>query len=74
MVQLRAVFDAAAQRDPADKPGLANLTSSMLHEGTDGLTVDDIARRFEGWGAGFRGRGSRDGHGSLAQSVGLGAV
>ena len=53
MVQLRAVFDAAAQRDPADKPGLANLTSSMLHEGTDGLTVDDIARRFEGWGAEF---------------------
>ena len=53
MVQLRAVFDAAAQRDPADKPGLANLTGLMLREGTDGLTVDNIASRFEGWGAEF---------------------
>src|SRR3989338_3995610 len=60
MVQLRAVFDAAAQRDPADKPGLANLTSSMLREGADGLTVDDIASRFEGWGAEFSGGADRE--------------
>lgn len=60
MVQLRAVFDAAAQRDPADKPGLANLTSSMLREGADGLTVDDIASRFEGWGAEFSAGADRE--------------
>ena len=60
MVQLRAVFDAAAQRDPADKPGLANLISSMLREGVDGLTVDDIARRFEGWGAEFSAGADRE--------------
>ncbi len=53
MVQLRAVFDAAAQRDPADKSGLANLAGLMLREGADGLTADDVARRFEGWGAEF---------------------
>lgn len=53
MVQLRAVFDAAAQRDPADKPGLANLTGLMLREGTGALGADDVAGRFEGWGAEF---------------------
>jgi len=53
MVQLRVVFDAAAQRDPADKHGLAHLTALMLREGTDKLTADDVARRFEGVGAEF---------------------
>ncbi len=53
MVQLRVVFDAAAQRDPADKHGLAHLTSTMLREGTGKLTADDVARRFEGVGAEF---------------------
>ncbi len=53
MVQLRVVFDAAAQRDPADKRGLAHLTSTMLREGTGSLTADDVAQRFEGVGAEF---------------------
>ncbi len=53
MVQLRVVFDAAAQRDPADKHGLAHLTSQMLREGTGKLTADDVAQRFEGVGAEF---------------------
>ncbi len=53
MVQLRVVFDAAAQRDPVDKHGLAHLTALMLREGTDKLTADDVARRFEGVGAEF---------------------
>jgi zinc protease len=53
MVQLRVVFDAAAERDPVDKRGLAHLTSLMLREGTGKLTADDVARRFEGVGAEF---------------------
>lgn len=53
MVQLRVVFDAASQRDPADKHGLASLTAAMLREGTGALTADDVARGFEGLGAEF---------------------
>lgn len=60
MVQLRAVFDAAAGRDPADKHGLAHLTGLMLKEGTGKLTTDDIARRFEGLGAEFGAGVDRD--------------
>jgi zinc protease len=53
MLQVRVVFDAGSSRDPAKKSGLANLTAAMLDEGTDGLTTDDIAGRFEGVGAEF---------------------
>jgi zinc protease len=53
MLQVRVVFDAGSSRDPAKKSGLANLTAGMLDEGTDGLTADDIASRFEGVGAEF---------------------
>jgi zinc protease len=53
MLQVRVVFDAGSSRDPAKKSGLANLTAGMLDEGTDGLTTDDIAGRFEGVGAEF---------------------
>jgi len=53
MVQLRVVFDAASQRDPADKHGLAALTATMLREGTGTLTADDVARGFERLGADF---------------------
>ena len=53
MLQIRAVFDAGASRDPANRAGLAGLTSTMLDEGTGDLTADDIAGRFEGLGAEF---------------------
>ena len=53
MLQLRAVFDAGSSRDPADKGGLANLTSAMLEEGAGNVSADDIASRFEGLGAEF---------------------
>jgi zinc protease len=53
MVQLRVVFDAASQRDPADKHGLASLTAALLREGTGALTADDVAHGFEGLGAEF---------------------
>lgn len=60
MLQVRTVFDAGASRDPAGKAGLANLAASMLDEGTDGLSTDDIAGRFEGVGAEFGAGVDRD--------------
>ncbi len=60
MVQLRVVFDAASQRDPADKRGLANLTAAMLSEGTGTLTADDVARGFERLGAEFSAGADRE--------------
>lgn len=60
MLQVRVVFDAGSSRDPADKAGVANLAASMLDEGTDGLSTDDIAGRFEGVGAEFSAGVDRD--------------
>lgn len=60
MVQLRAVFDGGAQRDPAERHGLAHLTGLMLREGTGTLTADDVARRFEGLGAEFSAGADRE--------------
>ncbi len=60
MVQLRAVFDGAAQHDPAARHGLAHLTGLMLREGTGTLTADDVARRFEGLGAEFSAGADRE--------------
>ncbi len=60
MLQIRAVFDAGASRDPANRAGLARLTSAMLDEGTGDLTADDIASRFEGLGAEFGAGVDRD--------------
>lgn len=60
MVQVRAVFDAGSSRDPAGKGGAANLTAVMLDEGTNGLSANDIAIRFEGVGAEFGAGVDRD--------------
>ncbi len=60
MLQVRAVFDAGAARDPKGKGGLAQLTNLMLREGAAGLTADDIASRFEGLGAEFGAGTERD--------------
>ncbi len=60
MLQIRAVFDAGSSRDPADKAGLASLTSAMLDEGAGRLTADDVARQFEGLGAEFGAGVDRD--------------
>ncbi len=60
LVQLRLVFDAAASRDPAGKPGVASLTNAMLSQGAAGLTADDIASGFESLGAEFNTSTERD--------------
>lgn len=60
MIQVRVVFDAGSSRDPAGKPGVANLTAAMLDEGTAQLSADDIASRFESVGADFGSGVDRD--------------
>jgi zinc protease len=60
LIQLRAVFDAAASRDPADKPGVASMTNDMLPQGADGLDADKIASGFEDLGAEFGTSSARD--------------
>lgn len=60
MLQIRAVFDAGSSRDPADRAGLARLTSAMLAEGTGTLNADDIASQFEGLGVEFGAGVDRD--------------
>jgi zinc protease len=69
MLQIRAVFDAGSSRDPANRAGLARLTSDMLDEGTGELTADDIASRFEGLGAEFSAGIDRDMAGANLRSL-----
>lgn len=52
MLDVRLVMNAGSARDDG-QPGLAALTSALLGEGADGLSVDDIARGFEDRGARF---------------------
>lgn len=59
MLDVRLVLNAGAARD-GDKPGIAYLVNSMLNEGTENLSVDDIARKFEGLGASFSNGSYRD--------------
>lgn len=59
IVDVRLVFDAGSARD-GDLPGVARMTSALIGEGTDSLSVDDIARRFEDLGASFSSSSYRD--------------
>lgn len=60
MLELHAVFDAAASRDAAGKSGVACLTNRMVREGTAQLGADDVAQRFESLGAEFSSACERD--------------
>ncbi len=59
MIDIRLVFQAGASRS-RNAPGLANLTSALLDEGTRQLSADDIAQRFDKVGAIYRGGLSYD--------------
>lgn len=59
MLDVRLTFAAGSARDGA-LPGLASLTSTLIDEGADGLTVDDIARGFEDLGASMSTDSHRD--------------
>jgi zinc protease len=60
MVQLRAVFDAGAARDPQGREGVAMFASHLLREGTGDLDADAVAARFENLGAEFSAGAERD--------------
>ncbi|GBE46540.1 peptidase M16 inactive domain protein [bacterium BMS3Bbin11] len=51
MVDINMVFNAASAREPADKQGLAMLTSDMLLEGSADLDSKAVAEGFEDRGA-----------------------
>jgi zinc protease len=59
MIDIRMTFDAGSARD-GDKPGTASLTASLIGEGAQGLSVDDIARGFEDLGVSFATDSYRD--------------
>jgi zinc protease len=51
LVTARALVNAGASFEPAEKNGLAVLTGSLLAEGTRTLTGSELAERLEGLGA-----------------------
>lgn len=50
MIDIQVTFDAGSARD-GGLPGLASLTNGLLVEGSDGLSAQEIAERFESVGA-----------------------
>lgn len=54
LVTARAIVDAGASFEPAEKNGLAVLTGSLLAEGTRALTGPEFAERMEQLGAQFQ--------------------
>lgn len=59
LLDARLIFDAGAARD-ADLPGLASAVSSLMDEGTQKLTAQQVAERFERVGAEFSAASYRD--------------
>lgn len=59
MLDIRLVMAAGSSRDDG-LPGVASLTSALIGQGADALSVDDIARGFEDRGASFSSSSYRD--------------
>ncbi len=59
MLDVRLTFAAGSTRD-GHQPGQASLTSALLDDGSEGLSVDDIARGFENLGARYSTSSYRD--------------
>jgi zinc protease len=59
MLDIRLVMAAGSSQDD-DLPGVASLTSALIGQGADTLSVDDIARGFEDRGASFSTGSYRD--------------
>ncbi len=59
MVDIQLVFNAGSARD-GDRPGLAQLTHTLLDKGADGLSANQIAEQLEGVGARLGGDSLRD--------------
>lgn len=59
IVDMRLVFDAGSARD-GELPGLANMTTTLLNEGSGDLDSDQIAIHFEELGAQYSSDVERD--------------
>src|SRR6478672_10353788 len=53
-IEGRLIIDAGAQREPAEKNGLASLTGRLLSEGTADLSGAEIARQMDALGAQYQ--------------------
>jgi zinc protease len=53
IISSRIILDAGSMREPAAKAGLANITATLLSEGTKDLSGTEIARRMDRLGAQF---------------------
>ena len=79
VVSLEAAFRGGAATDPADKPGLANMTASLLDEGAGPLDSQAFQRRIEDLATSIRFRASQDNltagirtlKGNLGEALGL---
>jgi len=60
MLDVAVDFPAGSARDPAGKPGLAQLTHGLLDQGAGGLSDTAIAHRLADVGAELSGRFDRD--------------
>ncbi len=52
IVDIKVIFDAGSARD-GKQAGLSALTNSLLNEGADGLTADQISQGFDNTGASY---------------------
>lgn len=59
MLDIRLVMAAGSSQDDG-LPGVASLTSALIGQGAEALSVDDIARGFEDRGASFSSSSYRD--------------
>lgn len=53
IVAINCIVDGGARVDPPGKAGLANLTGSLLSEGTKGRTSEEISRLIDSLGGSF---------------------
>jgi zinc protease len=53
IVAMNCIVDGGARVDPPGKAGLANLTGSLLSEGTKGRTSEEISRLIDSLGGSF---------------------
>jgi zinc protease len=60
MIAVNISFPAGSAYDPADKPGLANMTASLIDEGAGDLASDAFKQALESRGIRFSAQADRD--------------
>ena len=66
LMSMKVVFNRGASQDPADKSGLSSFTASMLKEGANGRTAQQISDDIEFIGATLNPNITQDSFGYLA--------